>query len=66
MYVEKLKKEEKSNARKRKSKMKRPCPLGRSIERSSSRRVINAPRELVFSAWADPRHLPQWFGPAVY
>src|SRR4029077_11521744 len=29
-------------------------------------RVINAPRELVFSAWADPRHLPQWFGPAGF
>ncbi len=29
-------------------------------------RVINAPRELVFSAWADdPRHLPQWFGNTV-
>ena len=27
-------------------------------------RVINAPRELVFSAWADPRHLPQWYPPA--
>jgi uncharacterized protein YndB with AHSA1/START domain len=29
-------------------------------------RVIDAPRELVFSAWADPRHLPQWFGPAGF
>lgn len=29
-------------------------------------RVINAPRELVFSAWAEPRHLPQWFGPAGF
>jgi uncharacterized protein YndB with AHSA1/START domain len=29
-------------------------------------RVINAPREMVFSAWADPRHLPQWFGPAGF
>jgi uncharacterized protein YndB with AHSA1/START domain len=29
-------------------------------------RVINAPRELVFSAWADPRHLPQWFSPAGF
>ncbi len=26
-------------------------------------RVINAKRELVFAAWADPQHLPQWFGP---
>jgi uncharacterized protein YndB with AHSA1/START domain len=29
-------------------------------------RVINAPRELVFSAWADAAHLPQWFGPAGF
>jgi uncharacterized protein YndB with AHSA1/START domain len=29
-------------------------------------RVIDAPRELVFSAWVDPRHLPQWFGPAGF
>jgi uncharacterized protein YndB with AHSA1/START domain len=29
-------------------------------------RVINAPRALVFSAWVDPRHLPQWFGPAGF
>jgi len=29
-------------------------------------RVINAPRELVFAAWVDPRHLPQWFGPAGF
>ncbi len=26
-------------------------------------RVIDAPRDLVFEAWSDPRHLPQWFGP---
>ena len=26
-------------------------------------RVIDAPRELVFEAWSDPKHLPQWFGP---
>lgn len=29
-------------------------------------RVINAPRELVFSAWTEPRHLAQWFGPAGF
>lgn len=29
-------------------------------------RVINARRELVFSAWVDPRHLPQWFGPTGF
>lgn len=26
-------------------------------------REFDAPRELVFQAWTDPAHLPQWFGP---
>jgi uncharacterized protein YndB with AHSA1/START domain len=26
-------------------------------------RVLNAPRELVFQAWTDPRHLAKWWGP---
>jgi uncharacterized protein YndB with AHSA1/START domain len=26
-------------------------------------RVFNAPRELVFSAWTDVKHLAQWWGP---
>jgi uncharacterized protein YndB with AHSA1/START domain len=26
-------------------------------------RVIDAPRELVFRAWIDPRHMAQWWGP---
>jgi len=26
-------------------------------------RVFDAPRELVFAAWTDPRHLVQWWGP---
>lgn len=26
-------------------------------------RVFDAPRELVFKAWTDPRHLAQWWGP---
>jgi uncharacterized protein YndB with AHSA1/START domain len=26
-------------------------------------RTINAPRELVFLAWSDPKHLAHWFGP---
>jgi len=29
-------------------------------------RVIDARRDLVFSAWTDPRHLPAWFGPAGF
>ena len=34
--------------------------LARSIIVS---RTINAPRELVFEAWTDPKHLTQWWGP---
>jgi len=26
-------------------------------------RVSNAPRELVFEAWTDPKHLAEWWGP---
>lgn len=26
-------------------------------------RVFEAPRELVFKAWTDPKHLAQWWGP---
>ena len=26
-------------------------------------RVFNAPRALVWSAWADPEHIAQWWGP---
>ena len=27
-------------------------------------REYDAPRDLVFEAWTDPRHLTRWFGPA--
>ncbi|MBZ0201799.1 MAG: SRPBCC family protein [Ignavibacteria bacterium] len=26
-------------------------------------RIINAPRELVFEVWTDPKHLEKWWGP---
>ncbi len=26
-------------------------------------RVVDAPRELVFKMWTDPRHMAQWWGP---
>lgn len=26
-------------------------------------RILNAPRELVFKVWTDPKHLVQWWGP---
>ncbi|MDA5110891.1 SRPBCC domain-containing protein [Brevibacillus thermoruber] len=28
-------------------------------------RTFQAPRELVFQAWTDPHHLPQWWGPPM-
>jgi uncharacterized protein YndB with AHSA1/START domain len=31
-----------------------------------STRIINVPRELVYSAWADPNHLKNWWGPAGF
>jgi uncharacterized protein YndB with AHSA1/START domain len=27
------------------------------------KRTLDAPRELVFAAWTDPKHLPHWYGP---
>jgi uncharacterized protein YndB with AHSA1/START domain len=26
-------------------------------------RILNAPRDLVFSVWTDPKHIAQWWGP---
>ena len=26
-------------------------------------RLLDAPRELVFKVWTDPKHLPHWYGP---
>jgi uncharacterized protein YndB with AHSA1/START domain len=39
-----------------------------STQESSERefvmeRIFDAPRELVFKAWSDPKHLEQWWGP---
>lgn len=39
-----------------------------AVEREEDRqivttRLIAAPRELVFRAWTEPRHLERWFGP---
>ncbi|NOX43884.1 MAG: SRPBCC domain-containing protein [Gammaproteobacteria bacterium] len=30
------------------------------------RRIFNAPREKIFSAWTDPEELKQWWGPPGY
>src|SRR5688572_23324037 len=29
-------------------------------------RTLKAPRELVWQAWTDPKHLKQWFAPKPY
>ena len=29
-------------------------------------RLFDAPRDLVFKAWTDPKHLAQWWGPRDY
>lgn len=29
-------------------------------------RVIDAPRELMFKAWTDPKHVAQWWGPTGF
>lgn len=29
-------------------------------------RFLNAPRELVWEAWTDPKHLAQWWGPTGF
>ena len=29
-------------------------------------RTLNAPRELVFEAWSDPKHLVSWWGPTDF
>jgi uncharacterized protein YndB with AHSA1/START domain len=29
-------------------------------------RIFDAPRELVWRAWTDPKHLAQWFGPKQF
>lgn len=39
---------------------KKDDEAGRSIV---LRRLVDAPRELVWEAWTDPRRLAQWFGP---
>jgi uncharacterized protein YndB with AHSA1/START domain len=31
-----------------------------------STRIVNASRDIVFSAWADPHHLKNWWGPAGF
>jgi uncharacterized protein YndB with AHSA1/START domain len=34
-----------------------------SVREISITRILNAPKELVFEAWTDPKHLSEWWGP---
>ena len=40
-----------------------PIEDGRTIVTT---RLLDAPRELVFKAWTDPKHLVQWWGPGGF
>ena len=33
------------------------------VERMTITRVFDAPRELVWKAWTDPKYIMQWWGP---
>ena len=43
-----------------KAKTERAVTTEREI---ASTRVFAAPRELVWKAWTDPKHIEQWWGP---
>ena len=36
---------------------------GSEVERMVVTRVFDAPRELVWKAWTDPKYIMQWWGP---
>jgi len=38
-------------------------PAGTPADVLVLRRVIDAPSELVFSVWSDPRHVAEWWRP---
>ena len=40
--------------------------LGLAGKEVTIRREFDAPRELVFQAWIDPRHIANWYGPAEF
>jgi len=46
----------------------KPQPLDQAVATTPDReivttRLLDAPRELVFKVWTDPKHLPHWYGP---
>jgi uncharacterized protein YndB with AHSA1/START domain len=46
--------------------MSDPAPAQEAEQQITIRRVVDAPRELVFKAWTDPDQLAMWFGPAGF
>ncbi len=42
---------------------KNNADIGTSDREIVFKRVFNAPRELVFRAWTDPKHVKNWWGP---
>lgn len=39
------------------------APSSTADRKISITRVLNAPRELVWKVWTDPKHIAQWWGP---
>lgn len=48
-----------------------PAPTNQPLEKNIPKelvviRTFRAPRELVFKAWTDPKHIEQWWGPRCF
>jgi|HubBroStandDraft_1064217.scaffolds.fasta_scaffold133843_1 uncharacterized protein YndB with AHSA1/START domain len=41
-------------------------PESKAPDEVTIRRILDAPRDLVFSAWTDPAHVAQWWGPGGF
>ncbi|HEU5397896.1 MAG TPA: SRPBCC domain-containing protein [Gammaproteobacteria bacterium] len=41
-------------------------PTGPQQAELTLTRIFDAPRELVFDVWTDPKHLAQWWGPEMF
>lgn len=37
-----------------------------SVKEATIERIFDAPRELVFKMWTDPKHVAAWWGPKVF
>jgi len=41
-------------------------PAGNPPDEITIRRILGAPRDLVFNAWTDPGHVARWWGPGGF